>query len=324
MTNALKLLLFGASALALAACGGSEEPSGSENAGGADGGYSEAARGSGDEEKARGSGSKDAKAAYAERLQAVLDGQSDEAKARYQYRHPAETLAFFGIKPGMTVVDTLPGDPWYAGILSEYLGAEGKVIGVDYPVDMWSNFGFATPEFIEGKQTWTETWVADMDAKREEGEAAFGAFQFGALSEDMHGKADVALMIRALHNMHRFEDEGGYLTRALADMNTVLKPGGVLGVIQHRGLETNSDEWANGSNGYLKESRVIALVEAAGFELVESSEINANPADRPTEDDFVWRLPPRLAGSDEDPERREAMLAIGESDRMTLLFKKPE
>ena len=314
MTNALfKSLLIGASALALAACG-------AQDAGSAE----EAVETTVEETVIVEEEVVADEATAADRLQAVLDVQPDEAKARYQYRHPADTLAFFGIEPGMTVVDTLPGDPWYAGILSEYLGAEGKVIGADYAIEMWSNFGFATPEFIEGKQTWTETWVADMAGKGAEGDAPFAAFQFGALPAEMQGEADAALMIRALHNVHRFEPEGGFLTQALADMNAVLKPGGVLGIIQHRGPEANSDEWANGSNGYLKQSRVIELVEAAGFELVEASEINANAADQPTEEDFVWRLPPRLAGSDEDAERRAAMEAIGESDRMTLLFRKPE
>lgn len=317
MNNALfKSLFFGASALALAACGGSQDAGSADDTASAPTETAAAAP-----EADTGAG----EVSNAERLQAVLDAQPDEAKARYQYRNPAETMAFFGIEPGMTVVDTLPGDVWYAGILSDYLGADGKVIGVDYSVEMWPLFGsFATPEFVEGKKTWTDTWVAGMEEKRGEDDASFAAFQFGSLPAEMEGKADAALMVRAMHNVHRFESEGGFFTQALADMNAVLKPGGTLGVIQHRAPEANSDEWANGSNGYLKQSRVIALAEAAGFELVDSSEINANPADVPTEDDFVWRLPPRLAGSDDNPEMREAMLAIGESDRMTLLFKKAE
>lgn len=316
MNNALfKSLFFGASALALAACGGSQDAGST--------GDSTAAPAETAVEVAE----TDTAAATvnAERLQAVLDAQSDEVKARYQYRNPAETLAFFGIEPGMTVVDTLPGNVWYAGILSDYLGEEGKVIGADYSVEMWPLFGgFATAEFVEGKKTWTDTWVAGMEEKRGEDDASFAAFQFGSFPAEMEGKADAALMVRALHNMHRFEPEGGFLTQALADMNAALKPGGILGVIQHRAPDANSDEWADGSNGYLKQSRVIAVAEAAGFELVEMTELNANSADQPTEDDFVWRLPPRLAGSDDNPEQREQMVAVGESDRMTLLFKKAE
>lgn len=318
MNNTLfKSLFFGASALALAACGGSQD------AGSAD--DSAAAPVETAAEVSEADANAAAETNNTERLQAVLDAQSDEVKARYQYRNPAATLEFFGIEPGMTVVDTLPGDVWYAGILSDYLGEEGKVIGADYSVEMWPLFGgFATAEFVEGKKTWADTWVAGMEEKRGEGDASFAAFQFGSFPAEMAGKADAALMVRALHNMHRFEPEGGFLTQALADMNAVLKPGGILGVIQHRAPEANSDEWADGSNGYLKQSRVIAVAEAAGFELVEANEINANSADQPTEEDFVWRLPPRLAGSDDNPERREQMTAVGESDRMTLLFKKAE
>ena len=316
MTNALfKSLFIGASALTFAACGAQDSGSSGDTV---DSAAAEAA-------VAEQAPAAEKAATSADRLQAVLDAQPEEAKARYPYRRPAETLAFFGIEPGMTVIDTLPGEVWYAGVLSDYLGADGKVIGADYSMEMWPLFGgFATPEFIAGKETWTETWVAEMAAKQDEGDAGFAAFQFGAMPAAMEGKADAALMVRALHNMHRFEDEGGFLTQALADMSAALKPGGALGVIQHRAPEANSDDWADGSNGYLKQSRVIELVEAAGFELVEASELNANPADQPTEEDFVWRLPPSLGGGDDNPEQREAMLAIGESDRMTLLFRKPE
>ena len=90
----------------------------------------------------------------------------------------------------------------------------------------------------------------------------------------------------------------------------------------HRAPETTSDEWADGNRGYLKQSAVIAMFQEAGLELVASSEVNANPKDQPGADDTVWRLPPSLRGSKEDPELQAAMLAIGESDRMTLLFRK--
>ncbi|MEL7486706.1 MAG: methyltransferase, partial [Pseudomonadota bacterium] len=111
--------------------------------------------------------------------------------------------------------------------------------------------------------------------------------------------------------------------KALADTMTVLKPGGVVGVVQHRGPETNDDVWAEGDNGYLKQSQVVAAFEAAGFELVEASEINANPADIPSNEEVVWRLPPALGTSREDPALRAQMEQIGESDRMTLKFRKP-
>lgn len=264
--------------------------------------------------------------AYADgaKLDAALAAQSDDVKARYDARNPKETLTFFGVEPGMTVVEALPGGGWYSKILIPYLGEGGKLVGVDYSMEMWPHFGgFATPEFIEARKSWPADWPGQMREAVGEG-AKVSAFTFGALPEEMKGKADVVLLIRALHNLARFEEHGGFLTQALADTHAALKPGGVVGVVQHRGPEGNSDEWASGSNGYLKQSAVIAAFESAGFEFVEASEINANPNDQPTEEDVVWRLPPSLGTSGEDAALRERMQAIGESDRMTLKFKKPE
>ncbi|MEM8772687.1 MAG: methyltransferase [Pseudomonadota bacterium] len=313
----MRLLFIGASALALAACGqGGDTASGEEDVVALD-----------TEKKAEAvetaENSKPSPGPQ-EKLAAVLATQSDDAKARYGARHPEETLLFFGVKPGMTVVDTLPGDPWYSGILSEYLGPDGLVVGADYSHDMWTYFqGFADEEFLKAKEVWTTTWVEEMEAKREEGEAPFAAFQYGSLPADMEGKADVVLMVRAAHHFNRLEDEGEFFTSALADTMAVLKPGGVLGIVQHRAPEDAPDEWATGDAGYVKQTQIIAMAEAAGFEMVDSSEMNANPKDQPTEGDFVWRLPPSLGTSRDNEELRAQMIEIGESDRMTLKFRKP-
>lgn len=259
------------------------------------------------------------------RLLRILEDQPEDVKARYAYRHPAATLAFFGIRPGMTVIDVLPGDVWYAGILSEYLGPDGEVIGVDYATQMWPLFGeVISQEFIDSRKDWAETWTADMTAKAGENSAPFNAFRMGEMPVTMTGRADIAIMIRAAHNLYRFEDEGSYLSQALAELSIALKPGGMLGIVQHRAPAAASDAWSDGSNGYLKEDALVQFVESAGFELVRSSEINANPLDRPSESDFVWRLAPSFYGTQADSEQREAMVAIGESDRMTLLFRKKD
>jgi predicted methyltransferase len=261
-------------------------------------------------------------AAASERLDAVLAAQSEETKARYAHRHPKETLAFFGVEPGLTVVDTLPGDVWYTGLLLDYLGAEGTVVAADYAPDMWTQFGDYTPD-PKVKATWTTDTVAKFQAKRGEDDANVAAFQFGAVPDDMAGKVDVLLAIRAVHHWMRLEPTGGYMTQALADMNKLLKPGGVVGVEQHRAPETASDASATGERGYVKQSAVIAAFEKAGFELAASSEINANPKDQPADSDVVWRLPPTLATSQADPALKAQMEAIGETDRMTLKFRKP-
>ncbi len=259
-----------------------------------------------------------------EGLAEILAAQPEEVQARYEHRHPQETLEFFGIEPGMTVVEALPGGGWYTKILLPYLGPDGRLIGADYALEMFPLFGFFSDEQIEAKKTWVEDWTGEAEEWAGEDAAAVSAFVLGSLPEEMAGTADAMLFIRALHNLARFEDEGGFLTAALADAYAVLKPGGVVGVVQHEARPDMPDEWADGSAGYLKQAFVINAFEEAGFELAAESDINANPADQPTAEDVVWRLPPTLATSREDPELREELQAVGESNRMTLLFRKPE
>lgn len=261
--------------------------------------------------------------ADSERLAGVLAAQPEETQARYGARHPQETLEFFGIAPGMTVVEALPGGGWYTKILLPYLGAEGKLIGANYAQDMWPLFGFFSEERIEELKTWTTDFPAGAQEWRGDGGAGVEAFIFGSLPDDMKGTADAVLMIRALHNLARFEDQGGYLTAALKDAFDVLKPGGVVGVVQHHGRDEMPDEWASGANGYLKDDFVIAAFNAAGFEYAGQTDLNANPKDQPTETDIVWRLPPTMFTSQDNPELRAKMEAIGESNRMTLKFRKP-
>lgn len=256
-------------------------------------------------------------------LRRVINTQSPQVMARYNARHPYETLKFFGVEPGMTVVEGLPGGGWYSKILLQYLGEDGKLVGADYAVDMFPLFGFFNDEQLAAKETWVADWTAQA-SEWVEGGASVGAFQFGSLPDDMEGQADMVLMIRALHNLARFEDDGEYLSKALEDIHAVLKPGGIVGVVQHEARADMSDEFANGSRGYLKKSFVIEAMEEAGFEFVAESDVNENLADQPGPDDVVWRLPPTLSGVRNDNTLRAAALAIGESNRMTLKFKKPE
>lgn len=255
-----------------------------------------------------------------DRLETILAAQPDAARARYRYRNPRETLEFFGIEPGMTVIEALPGGGWYSRILVPYLGAEGRLVGANYAHDMWPLFGFFDDEFIATMATWTSDWP---EQARTWGDADVAAFDLGSLPEGMAGQADAALVVRALHNLARFEDDGGYLTAAIEDIHRALKPGGIVGVVQHEARPEMPDAWANGSAGYLKRQFVIDHMTAAGFEFVESSDVNQNPDDRPTTEDVVWRLPPSLMTSGEDPGLRAEMEAIGESNRMTLKFRKP-
>lgn len=262
-------------------------------------------------------------AADSGRLAQVLAAQPESVQARYAWRHPQETLEFFGIEPGMTVVEALPGGGWYSKILLPYLGSNGSLIGADYSPDMYPLFGFFSDEILESKKTWVTDWTAEAETWRGADGAAVSAFVFGDMPESMKGTADAVLLIRALHNLNRFESQGGFRTAALQNAFDVLKPGGIVGVVQHQVAEDKPDDWANGATGYLKKSAVIAFMQAAGFELVAESPINENPKDQPGEKDVVWRLPPTLSIEDENEETADAMRAIGESNRMTLLFRKP-
>ena len=258
------------------------------------------------------------------RLAAVLDAQPDEIKARYQYRHPQETLEFFGVKPGMTIVEALPGGGWYTKILLPYLGSEGHLIGANYSLDVSALYSNSTEESMERARAWISNFPADAAEWAGDDGASVDAFYFGSMPDEFKGTADFVFIARALHGMARFDSQGDFVTEAMADAFAALKPGGILGVVQHHASDDLSDEFADGDRGYLKRGYVIAAAEQAGFELVGESDINANPMDQPGEDDVVWRLPPSLSTSKEDPELRAKYEAIGESNRMTLKFRKPE
>ena len=258
------------------------------------------------------------------RLDAVLADQPAAVQARYAARHPAETLGFFDVAPGATVIEAFPGDGWYTRILAEYLGPDGRLVGADYALDMYPRFGFFTLGQVQARENWVNDWVNGAAEWQGPEDALLSAFVFGSMPEALYGAVDTVLFIRALHNLARFESEGSYLSAALQDAWNALKPGGVVGVVQHLAREDMPDDWADGSNGYLKEALVIERFTAAGFEFVGRSEINFNENDVPGIEDRVWRLPPTLATSRGNPERREAMEAIGESHRMTLKFRKPE
>ena len=259
-----------------------------------------------------------APAAMADTLDTVLAARPDADKARDQYRHPKETLTFFGITPGMTVIDVLPGD-WYGRILAPYLGADGTYIGSAYPNERYKRiFGAERYESRRERIESFETRFPDSVAGYTDTPPATATFRTWNAPEDMHGTVDAYLIIRALHHMNRYGPAD--MDAAAAEAFKLVKPDGIVGIVQHRAPEGAGDDWAIGSNGYLKQSRVVAAFTGAGFVLEASSDINANPKDQPGEGDFVWRLPPSLAKGETD---RAAYQAIGESDRMTLKFRKP-
>ncbi|MEH6582279.1 MAG: methyltransferase [Halioglobus sp.] len=254
-------------------------------------------------------------------LEQAINNRSAEDQARDAARHPAKTLEFFQLEPGMTVAEALPGGGWYTNILANYLGAEGTLLGVNYPDALWPMFSFATDEMVKKRIAQTKEFPKLVAGFTDNGIKATG-FTFNTVPSDALGTVDRVLLIRALHNLNRFESTTGMRSQALAAVRAMLKDDGLVGVVQHRAPASAEDDWADGSRGYLKQAAVIALFKQAGFELVASSEINANPNDKPGTEDIVWRLPPSLTDSKDDADRRAAMQAIGESDRMTLTFRK--
>ncbi|MEM9529677.1 MAG: methyltransferase [Pseudomonadota bacterium] len=255
-------------------------------------------------------------------LDAILDAQPEDVQARFAWRNPKETLEFFGVEPGMTVVEALPGGGWYSKILLPFIGDEGHLIGVNYNASMWPLFGFFSDEQLAEAEVWTDTWPTEAGGWTDSG-AEISAYEFGEVAADAHGTADVVLLVRALHNLNRFEGDGGYFSQAATDVFDLLKPGGVLGVVQHQAPDEWGEDRTDGSRGYLNKAWLIAQMESAGFVLEGESGINHNHNDQPGDNDVVWRLPPTLATSRDNEELRKELQAVGESNRMTLKFRKP-
>jgi predicted methyltransferase len=220
--------------------------------------------------------------------------------ARDRYRHPAETLAFFGVKPSDTVVEIWPGGGWYTEILAPLLSARGTYYA-------------AGP----AGQLTTARALAAKDPTIY-GETRFAAFPAAAGEARVpDGSADVVLTFRNVHNW--LGASPPIAEDAFRQMYAMLKKGGTLGIVEHR-LPEEADQARERTSGYVKVSTVRALAERAGFRLVDSSEINSNPRDTKDYPNGVWSLPPALRGGAAD---RDRFLAIGESDRMTLKFVKP-
>lgn len=240
---------------------------------------------------------------------ALADPRRAADRERDVWRNPAETLAFFRVAPGMTVIDFMPAGGWYTRVLAPYLGEQGRYIGLNPDVSKGSerqktNFGNLSASFPPKAAEWT-----GIPAER------IAAFNSDAVPATLDGSVDRVLIFREMHNLWR----SNWLTPELTTMRRLLKSDGLLGIEQHRAKPGAPFEYANGTKGYLREGDVIALVEAHGFELVARSEINANPKDPADHAAGVWSLAPNFSQKDVD---RARYASYGESDRMTLLFRK--
>lgn len=235
------------------------------------------------------------------------DHRSAENRARDQYRHPQQTLEFFGIRPEMTVVEIWPSTGWYTEILAPYLKDKGRYIAAHWDP--------------EAKESFARNGVKAFQEKL-------------AARPDLYGKAEMAVlqppektdmvpaesvdMVVTFRNIHNWMD-GGQAETIFGAMYRVLKPGGVLGVVEHRAANAKPQD-PKAKSGYVREDYAIQLAGKAGFVLEAKSEVNANPKDTKDYADGVWTLPPTLQRGDKD---KNQYLAIGESDRFTLRFRKP-
>jgi predicted methyltransferase len=242
------------------------------------------------------------------------DWRMPAEKARDPYRHPVETLKFFGLKGNETVAELYPGGGWYTAIIGPFLKSGGGRLIAVLPDPGASEQGRKMVEtyrgaFVDHPETYGQIEIANATKSS----APFAP----------DNSVDVVLTFRNVHTWMM----GGYAEKVFADSFRALKPGGVMGVEEHR-LPSSRDQDLAGSTGYVQEAYVIQLAEAAGFVFEEASEINANPKDTADHPLGVWMLPPSLAAppagspAARDYDRAKYQ-AIGESDRMTLRFRKP-
>ncbi|GJL92656.1 class I SAM-dependent methyltransferase [Hyphococcus sp.] len=251
----------------------------------------------------------------ASQISAILAGdhRTEEERARDIYRHPVETLMFFGLEPGMTVVEVSPGGGWYSQVIAPYLKTGGgKFYAAGFPSEG------ASERALAALASYRETYVNHPEI--------YGDVEMTALGEGHHiappGSADAVLTFRNVHNWQM----NGSAQANFNEFFNALKPGGVLGVVEHRADGSTSPD--NGTSGYVYTDDVKALAAAAGFEFDSSSEVNANEADTKNHPFGVWTLPPvrrssAVRGQDDPSFDRAKYDMIGESDRMTLKFRKP-
>ena len=251
-------------------------------------------------------------AVFADALQDAVqaDSRSSAERARDEYRHPQQTLRFFGVQPDMAVAEISPGGGWYSNILAPLLKEKGQYYAAhNYVDDNSSDY------YRNGLTKFQQKVAADSNFSN----TKITAFHpTKALNFAPAGSLDRVLTFRNVHNWYMGEGQAG-IDSAFASFFAALKPGGVLGVVEHSLPESFDDEFQKKS-GYMKQSFVKAAAEKAGFILIASSDVNANPLDSSNHEKGVWTLPPGLALKEQDQAK---YLAIGESNRMTLKFIKP-
>jgi predicted methyltransferase len=298
MTQITKIILLLLTTVILQACDNSGSSPGDEN--------------SGDPPAVENTEAVQAAAGNGEIMQGLApilagDHRSAENRARDKYRHPVETLGFFGLQPDTAVVEIWPGGGWYTEIIAPYVREKGKFVAAGFDPE-------SEIEFIRQGVVRYQAKLAEHPEQYDRVEQAI-LMPPDKLDFVPPESVDLILTFRSIHNWlpRGNEDE------ILAAMFKALKPGGVLGVVEHRGIPSVPQD-PEAKTGYVNQEYAVELIEKAGFVLNGSSEINANPADSKDHPEGVWTLPPTLRLKEQD---REIYLGIGESDRFTLRFVKP-
>ena len=251
-------------------------------------------------------------AAHKDRMAKILaDPSRAEDSKRDKYRHPAETFEFFRIHPDHKVGEYSPGGEWISRTLGRYIDEKGTLAGLYTSMDL----GLGDAARHEQIRAAAAKYPEDVAKVTGRPASDYKGFSLSEIPESEKGTFDRIIVMRALHGTYRNNIADAELKR----MRDLLKPDGLLGVEQHRAKADAPYSYSNGTKGYLREADVIKMMELAGFELVAKSEVNANPNDTADYPDGVWTLPPVLTLGDQDKAKYQA---IGESDRMTLLFKK--
>jgi predicted methyltransferase len=234
-----------------------------------------------------------------------------EDRARDRYRHPEATLNFFRVEPTMTVAEFAPGGGWYTRVLAPLIAGQGRYLAVNTDTSGRD----LDAEQRARADSWPQRFAASVEDWTGVPAAAITAFESDEIPDGLAGTVDRILIFRSMHGLRN----GNIADSELRNLRELLADDGLVGVVQHRAPASETWARSNGTRGYLRQADVIALFRLNGFELVESSEINANPNDPANWEDGVWTLPPVLRNGQQN---RDRYVAIGESDRMTLLFRK--
>lgn len=248
---------------------------------------------------------------YAEAFSGAINHPTRaEDRARDQHRHPVETLSFFQVAPDMKVGEYAPGGGWYSRLLGHYLGGQGKLVGLFFnPVTMTQDEARR-----QGVRDAAAKFPADVAGFTGLPADRFAGMTLETVPDDQRGTFDRILVIRMMHNIMR----SGVADSEMRAMRDLLKDDGMLGIVQHRAKADAPWSYANGTKGYMRQQDIVDFMRISGFELVGSSEVNANPMDTADHADGVWEMPPVLRT------KREDLKDKGESDRMTLLFRKAQ